>query len=143
MADNPTREEPVLKPLIDNDLPLIKYFDFIQWNVKHRNLAGNDDSMAARDRFALTGHYTSETTGTRCRAAIDPNSCKLQLLGGGYFDITCDVDSVIGIVMGAFPIREEITFKYYMLASPTHTLNSNLHIPPVKLDEHGDEEVGS
>jgi hypothetical protein len=143
MPNNRAGEDAVLKPLIDSNLPRIKYFSLRQWNARYQRLAAKDDNMAARDRFALTGHYTSETTGNENRAALDPNSCRLDFLDSPLIQATCDVDSVIGIIKGDFPVRDEITFKYFMLASPTHTLNSDLHIPPVMLDHYGDREVGS
>jgi hypothetical protein len=53
-----------------------------------------------------------------------------------------DIDSVIGIVKDRFPIAPGVVLKYFMLLSPIHTLNADLHLPPVLVqDEHGPDKV--
>ncbi|QRW09609.1 hypothetical protein RhiLY_08608 [Ceratobasidium sp. AG-Ba] len=50
-----------------------------------------------------------------------------------------DVDSVILIAKDRIPMVDGVTLRYFMLQSHRHTLDSDLHIPPVQVrDEHGD-----
>ncbi|KAF8597006.1 hypothetical protein BDV93DRAFT_562741 [Ceratobasidium sp. AG-I] len=125
-----------LKPRLDENLDPIKKFNLRQWNNKFNQLTSDD--LVARDVFALTGRYKSTTNGNTYRAGFDEDSCRL--VRGIRLGQVCDVDSVLGVIWGDFPIREQINFKYFMLVSFTHTLTSNLHIPGVKVYDQ-DEEI--
>ncbi|EUC59165.1 hypothetical protein RSOL_299270, partial [Rhizoctonia solani AG-3 Rhs1AP] len=121
---------------VDRRLPTIKAMTLRQWNDIYRDLSGD---ALARNTFALTGHYTCPEDGQRYRAKIDTSSCSITR--HQELSQICDIDSVIGIIRGEFPLKPRRTLRYYMLASPTHTLTSNLHIPELTIhDENGDEE---
>lgn len=128
--------EPVLKPAIDENLPPIKDFSLRQWNNKFRQLTAEPD-LIARDVFALTGHYTSPRDDQVYRARLDDSTCQIE---GGVISQTCDVDSVLGVVHDHFPIADNVTFKYFMLPSFTHTLTADLHIPGVRVYDQDPEE---
>lgn len=130
----------VIKPALDENLPPIKDFNLRQWNLKFQELTAEPD-LIRRDIFALTGHYTSDNDHQVYRARLDDDTCKLV---GGAISQSCDIDSVIGVVQGHFPIANQATFKYYMLPSFTHTLEANLHIPGVRVyGQDEDDKVGS
>ncbi|KAG8704322.1 hypothetical protein FRC08_002293 [Ceratobasidium sp. 394] len=114
---------------IDTDLPNMIPHSFDDWNNRFDHLEGHGDDNRNRDIFALTGNYTRG--GQRYRAALDIDRYEL-----GYdIDISalCDIDSVLGIVTGQFPISPRATFMYYMLADIKFTLSTNLHLPTIEV----------
>ncbi|KAG8711487.1 hypothetical protein FRC08_015830 [Ceratobasidium sp. 394] len=124
-----------LRKTIDKDLPRTTRCSLEQWCERRKALKPNRQQC---DKFTLTGHYTDEATGVPTRSRIDFHDHRIP------DNITlvqhCDVDSVLGVVKGDFPIADGVVLKYFMLSSPTHTLDSDLHLPPVKvLDHHGEE----
>jgi hypothetical protein len=136
------RGNAILKPHIDENLPEIKDYTLRQWNNKCCTLATSAPDLVERDTFALTGHYTSAEDGQKYRAKLDFSGCGISR--DMVIEQTCDIDSVLGVVMGEFPIAARVIFRYYMLSSFTHTLSANLHIPGVLVpDGDGDEEVST
>ncbi|KDN35624.1 hypothetical protein RSAG8_11419, partial [Rhizoctonia solani AG-8 WAC10335] len=123
---------------VDRRLPAIKMVSLRQWIDIYRDLSTARDIMH-RDTFALTGNFTCPTDGQRYRAKIDTSSSRMTHDQG--IDQICDIDSVIGIMYRDIPLKPQTTLRYFMLASPTHTLTSNLHIPDLTLeDQYGSEE---
>jgi hypothetical protein len=121
----------LLKPLIDLNLPPIRVVSLQEWNEIYRWL-GSQNKLEERAVFALTGHFTGPTDGELYRAKLDILSCRATQRH--ILHRVNDFDSVIGIVQDQFPIRDNATLFYYPLASPTHTLTSNLHIPDIELE---------
>ncbi|KAG8715075.1 hypothetical protein FRC08_011027 [Ceratobasidium sp. 394] len=120
---------------IDVDLPELTTISLSEWyEIWHR--LHSDGQLVQRNLFALTGHYTDPVTRTKRRGKLGPHLHALR--ANHVVSQFCDIDSVIGLVRGQFPIKEDTTLKYFMLLSPTHTLKDNLHIPPVTYtDEDG------
>ncbi|KAG8717072.1 hypothetical protein FRC08_008236 [Ceratobasidium sp. 394] len=137
--------EPVLrtKPLLDDNLGRIVPHSFPDWNGRFDRTAQRGDGLRARDQFALTGQYKLENAAPNhrgLRAGLDMESCRIPR--DMYLTTVCDIDSVIGIVAGDFPIDLAATFTYYMLPDVKHTLSADLHISPVRVrDEHQNEDL--
>jgi hypothetical protein len=126
---------------IDKDLPAVMPVSLEEWGNIWLDLGATRD-LCRRDLFALTGHFTDPETGVTRRSTIDFSRHKIR--ADDHISQVCDIDSMIGIVLDEFPIRPAVTLKYFMLASAVHTLNSNLHIPPVTVpDENGSEMVSA
>ncbi|KAG8722659.1 hypothetical protein FRC08_014404 [Ceratobasidium sp. 394] len=119
---------------VDKNLPRLKRLSLDEWCETWTRL----NSLAqreSRDIFALTGHFT-DVDGQRRRAQLDLSSHRAR--EHHRMHQHCDIDSVIGVVLGDFPILEGAVLKYFMLHNVTHTLDSDLHIPPVTVvDEDG------
>lgn len=128
-----------LRKRIDKDLPDPTRLSLSQWYSTWNRLK-ESGSREDRDRFALTGHYLDPLNGRPTRSRMDfydhriPENTLPQQLS--------DIDSVVGIVMHQFPIVAGVVLKYFMLLSPSHTLEANLHLPPIKVrDAHGPDLV--
>jgi hypothetical protein len=113
---------------IDKNLPPLHRLSLGDWIAIWRSLANSNNSRD-RDIFALTGHFTDPDTGERRRAEIDLSTSRPR--DSHVLHQVCDIDSVIGIVLDDLPILPGAIVKYYMLQSVTHTLDADLHIPPV------------
>ncbi|KAG8739124.1 hypothetical protein FRC10_006122 [Ceratobasidium sp. 414] len=119
---------------IDKNLPRLERVSLDEWCKIWTSLheTGNQEG---RDIFALTGHFRSQG-GQMLRAQLDLSSHRAQRRH--VADQLCDIDSVIGVVLDKFPIVAGAVLKYFMLHGVTHTLDSNLRIPPVRVaDENG------
>ncbi|KAG9079473.1 hypothetical protein FRC06_007705, partial [Ceratobasidium sp. 370] len=112
---------------IDRELPEITDVSLGQWLEIWQNLHSRG-RLRDRNVFGLTGHYTDSGTGAKRRARLEP---WLHTLQGHHISQFCDIDSIIGLVYNQFPTKNDATLKYFMLLSPMHALNENLHIPPV------------
>jgi hypothetical protein len=130
-----------IKPQLDHDLPPIKNHTLAQWNAKFR--AFNDGcDYVARDRFALTGRYTSKQDDREYRAGFEASAFRLTT--GMSMSSVCDIDSVIGVLRGpVFPIASHANFHFQMLPSVKHTLTSNLHLAPIRVTDDDGEEIVS
>ncbi|KAG9098673.1 hypothetical protein FRC06_006083 [Ceratobasidium sp. 370] len=119
---------------VDNNLPPLERVSLDAWCSlwERLNTPGNRDS---RDALGLTGHFRNPA-GQMRRAQLDFSSHRVRERHA--LDQLCDIDSVIGVVQHQFPILGRAVLKYFMLHSVTHTLDSDLHIPPVSVvDENG------
>ncbi|KAG8735480.1 hypothetical protein FRC10_010467 [Ceratobasidium sp. 414] len=141
MSDDNPEPQPRLKPGLDDNLGPIELHTLQDWNARFDEAERRDDEYLRRDIFALTGQYNLDGTSSRNRkrrAGLDIQSCRIP--ADMYITTVCDIDSVIGIVAGSFPINDAATFMYYMLPDVKHTLSANLHVEPIKVrDENGDE----
>ncbi|KAG8720475.1 hypothetical protein FRC08_000123 [Ceratobasidium sp. 394] len=126
-----------LKPHLDCNLAPIEPLSVAAWNELFDDLSTKVD-LVERDLFALTGRYFDEEDGLNHRAALDTDTCKLY--HGISVQAECDIDSVIGIVTGDFPIADEATLNYFMLPDVRYTLKSNLHIPGIHIRDGDDAE---
>ncbi|KAG8728802.1 hypothetical protein FRC10_004563, partial [Ceratobasidium sp. 414] len=125
--DLPALDDDGLKA-IDRRLPDIEDVSLGQWyDIWHR--LHSQGRLVDRNVFALTGHYTDPATGAKRGARLEPGLHALR--DSHVVSQFCDIDSIIGLVRERFPIKDDATFKYFMLLSPTHSLTENLHIPPV------------
>ncbi|KAG9085041.1 hypothetical protein FRC06_003758 [Ceratobasidium sp. 370] len=127
-----------LKPHIDSNLAPVEPLSIAAWNELFDDLSLKVD-LVERDLFALTGRYFDEEEELYRRAALDTDSCKLYR--GISVQAECDIDSIIGVITGDFPIANEATFNYFMLPDVRYTLKSNLHVPGVRVHNGDDEEV--
>jgi hypothetical protein len=135
------RDGPGIKPQLDHNLPPVVPHSLKDWNARFLSMVNARD-MYERDAFALTGRYRDPTEPDAVyRAKIDLDTCKLR--SGMRISQVCDIDSVLGLVMGRFPIAQMATFKYYMLPSVIHTLTSNLHLPLEQLPDQYERETVS
>jgi hypothetical protein len=132
----------VLKPAIDENLPPIVDVTLAQWIGIYDTLS-RKPYLNERDVFALTGHYKDyeEEGEPTYRARLDDDSCRVTREVA--LTEICDIDSVLGIVRGHFPIQDDATMKYYMLHDSRYTFTSNVHLPPVLLRDGDMEEVSS
>ncbi|KAG8736723.1 hypothetical protein FRC10_009032 [Ceratobasidium sp. 414] len=127
-----------LRKPIDKDLPDPTRCSLGQWCGTWNRLK-DAGSRQQRDRFALTGHYMDPTTGRATRSRMDFHDHRIP----DHIAPTqiSDIDSVIGIVKDYFPIAPGVVLKYFMLLSPKHTLDADLHLPPIAVqDEHGPDK---
>ncbi|KAG8691594.1 hypothetical protein FRC11_000304 [Ceratobasidium sp. 423] len=117
---------------IDKDQPQKTKVNLHGWLKIWQRLA---DSGNARDRdtFALTSHFTDPVSGERRRAQIDLEDYRPD--EKAVIRQLSDIDSVIGVILGDIPVLPGTTVKYYILLSPSHTLTTNLHIPPVRVEQ--------
>ncbi|KAG9120912.1 hypothetical protein FRC07_003362 [Ceratobasidium sp. 392] len=121
---------------VDAPLPETQSFSLTEWYDVWRDM-NNLGRIDDRNLFTLKGHYTDPDTGEWRRARLDPRRHALK--PHHVVDQICDIDSIIGIVRGPFPIRDDATLKYFILPSPMHALKETLHIPPVRYkDAEGD-----
>ncbi|KDN34640.1 hypothetical protein RSAG8_12265, partial [Rhizoctonia solani AG-8 WAC10335] len=96
-----------------------------------RNLPPISQVTLGQDTFALTGHFTDPETGLRRRAEIDLSSYRPKPTDALHQ--ISDIDSVIGVMFGRVPLLPGTIIKYHMILSPSHTLRTDLHIPPIKI----------
>ncbi|KAG8684727.1 hypothetical protein FRC11_011670, partial [Ceratobasidium sp. 423] len=129
--DDYSEEEPQLKR-IDTELPGIILHDLGEWNERFDNLQdGEGNGTRKADTFAITGVYVQGQE--RYRAGIDFERHRITRDSGIDLIESCDIDSVIAVILGDLPISPRANFCYFMLADPTFTLTENLHIPPIDL----------
>jgi hypothetical protein len=127
--DDYHEEAPQLKA-IDINLPEIVAHNFQQWNERFDKLQDEaGDGTRKADIFAITGTYTER--GRRYRAGIDFERHKLNR--EIHLTTSCDIDSVLGVIMGDLPISPRANFYYLMLADPSRTLTTNLHLPEIEI----------
>ncbi|KAB5587812.1 hypothetical protein CTheo_8747 [Ceratobasidium theobromae] len=130
-----------LRKNVDKHLPDPMRCSLTQWCAIWRRLKERQ-SVQERDRFALTGGFSDPNSGNPTRSQMDFHDHRIP----DHVTTTqhSDIDSVIGIVKNAFPIAHGVVLKYFMLLSPSHTLDSNLHLPPILVqDEHGPNKVSA
>ncbi|KAG9098556.1 hypothetical protein FRC06_006227 [Ceratobasidium sp. 370] len=124
-----------LRKVIDKNLPYPTRCSLEQWCATRRALKESGQRQRC-DRFTLTGHYTDQATDQPTRSRIDFHDHRIP----DHIAPTqqSDIDSVLGIVKGDFPITAGVVLKYFMLLSTQHTLDADLHVPPVQVqDRHG------
>ncbi|KAG8689021.1 hypothetical protein FRC09_012615 [Ceratobasidium sp. 395] len=125
---------PILKP-VDVNLPVLSDCSLREWIQEVQRLQGGDDQ--SRDRYVLTGHYQHHETATDMRARINFEDDRVP--PDATLEQVCDVDSVIVVVKDHFPFVENLSLRYFMLQSHKHTLEDDLHVPEVEVnDEHGE-----
>ncbi|CUA74687.1 Astrotactin-1 [Rhizoctonia solani] len=128
------RQEPQLKA-IDLNLPQIVLHDFRQWNEQLDRLQDENGTRNA-DVFAINGVYTEG--GQHYRAGLDFD--RHMVTRDIVLTTSCDIDSVIALVLGDLPIHPRANFGYYMLADPTYTLTDGLSIPHIELRQGNNVE---
>ncbi|KAB5587713.1 hypothetical protein CTheo_8846 [Ceratobasidium theobromae] len=128
-----------LRKNIDKNLPNLTRCSLTQWCAIWRRLK-EQRSVQERDRFALTGRFSDPVSGDPTRSRMDFHDHRIP----DHIATTqhSDIDSVIGIVKNQFPIVDGVVLKYFMLLSPMHTLDANLHLPPILVqDAHGPNKL--
>ncbi|KAG8732684.1 hypothetical protein FRC10_000770 [Ceratobasidium sp. 414] len=132
MSDDGLDEGPRIKPALDYNLGPIEPHTIQDWNCRPDWLGRRADGNVQRDIFALTSHYKIESSAQddpANRAGLDMETCEIP--NDMHITTVCDIDSVIGMVAGYFPIKDEATFLYYMLPDVKQTLSADLHITPI------------
>ncbi|KAG8782048.1 hypothetical protein FRC12_021263 [Ceratobasidium sp. 428] len=120
---------PQIKP-IDVDLPDIRPHGFDEWNERY-DMFDTDDERA---HFALTGHYGGGADGRpHRRAGLDIDRYKVTGNDDLSLRASCDIDSVLGVTRGHFPIAPTANFMYYMLPDSKQTFTTNVHLPPIEI----------
>ncbi|QRV78013.1 DEAD (Asp-Glu-Ala-Asp) box polypeptide 58 [Ceratobasidium sp. AG-Ba] len=117
---------------IDKNLPCTTPCSLEDWTEEWKRIDKSGDRKA-RDRFALTGHYVEAATGETTRSKITFE--RDQVGPEASISALNDVDSVLGIAHNDLPFVPNVDLKYFMLQDHRQTLNSPLHIPPVKIDD--------
>lgn len=126
----------LFRPQLDADLPPVRNVTLAEWNDEFDSRSG-PIRRAARDIFALTGRFTDED-GVEYRARFDVDKCMMDR--NMKIHQGSDIDSVIGILPDTLPVKPDANFEYFMCPDVKYTLDSNLHIPGVRVPNQGMEE---
>ncbi|KAG8700754.1 hypothetical protein FRC08_004465 [Ceratobasidium sp. 394] len=130
-----------IKDRLDTNLPDVAVGSLTHWNKEYWRLS--KESIDKQNTFALTGHFLYPKTGKVHRFEFDPEMHRRQP-EDIVFTQVCDIDSVLIIVDGDFPIHPNAVVQYYMLPDLNYTLTSSLHIPPIRVtvdEEHIDAAI--
>ncbi|KAG8708808.1 hypothetical protein FRC08_018700 [Ceratobasidium sp. 394] len=113
---------------VDKNLPPIVPHSINDWVKRFDKLREGfteaNEQLACT--FALTGHYTDEN-GQAARAKLDLSDRAIR--PDLVVHQVCDIDSVIGIITGEFPIQDAAVFQYHLINDFAYCLTSDLHIP--------------
>ncbi|CAE6532753.1 unnamed protein product [Rhizoctonia solani] len=134
--DDDYYEEELQLKRIDTDLPEIVMHDIQEWNERFDNLQDEHGTRQA-DIFGATGVYTER--GQRYRAGLDFDRHRVTR-DNVVLTTSCDIDSVIAVILRNLPIHPRANFGYYMLAAPNYTLTDNLSIPKLEIRQGDDVE---
>ncbi|CEL53170.1 hypothetical protein RSOLAG1IB_11302 [Rhizoctonia solani AG-1 IB] len=116
---------------IDRDLPEEHQVTLTKWLQIWIRL-DQAGQTRARDIFGLVGHYVDPATNRKLRAKIDFSESRPN--DTDTVHQISDVDSAIGIMMKTLLLKDQAIVRYHMVLSASHTLTTDLHIPPVEVE---------